>query len=427
MSPSERWRYLYPKPNKASPQRLYVRVPGTTMIRLYPPQGVRVADYLASPDHAPGLALAYGQAVAEARARANGEKRGRGSAGSFDWLLGLYYASPEFKSLGETTQRRRKSLLDEFSDDRPAPSRTNPHPAPFGQQPAEKITRKLLRGMMGRWQEPKPEHPNPKARAGGIEAANNRLRAQRALWKWANEPGVEHVEHNPARDVKLLESESTGFHSWTKEEIGQFFTFWGPGTAPCVAMMVMLCTGTRRSDAWRIGPPMVKDGAGGPRVTFTPFKTRKPRKGKPPVAVSIPMLRVLTVTLERGPTSATHFIVGERGRPFQSAASFGNVFSEWCNRAGLPHCSAHGIRKGGAAWLAELGLTPFQLNSIYAWTGINMAQLYTDAADRRIQGDALRVLDEAVAKALAIDIATVPGIEADALDPVEDGDGREES
>lgn len=44
----------------------------------------------------------------------------------------------------------------------------------------------------------------------------------------------------------------------------------------------------------------------------------------------------------------------EFGKPF-SVAGFSNRFRKWCNEAGLPHCSAHGLRKAGSARLAELG------------------------------------------------------------------------
>ena len=439
MSPAERWRYLLTKKSRHGKKpMLYVRVPGTPrMIRLHPPEGVRVEDYRDKPEWAPSLSLAYGQAVAELQAQRTGEKRGRGSGGSYDWLVGLYVASAEFLALDPGTQRRRKNLLEEFGDERPKGTPANPRPAPFGQQPVEKITRKLLRAKMGQWQLPRPDHPNPKARGGGIEAANNRLRAQRALWKWAMD--AEHVEHNPARDVQLLESTSSGFHSWTSDEIDRYLRFYGPGTCQRVAIMVLLCTLTRRSDAWRLGNDMRRTiettGPDGEpvtvdRVRFVPFKTRKPKKGKEPVAVEIPVLSVLDTSLHSGPSFDAEknpdgvWIVGDRGRPFGSAAAFGNTFSGWCTKAGLPHCSAHGLRKAAARWLAELGLTPFQLNAVAGWTGMNMAQLYTEAADRRVQGQALAVLDAALERALARDRATVPEI-ADAEVVVAD-DGADE-
>jgi len=40
---------------------------------------------------------------------------------------------------------------------------------------------------------------------------------------------------------------------------------------------------------------------------------------------------------------------------------FGGKFRDWCNQAGLPHCSAHGLRKATAARLAERGASPHEI------------------------------------------------------------------
>jgi hypothetical protein len=48
------------------------------------------------------------------------------------------------------------------------------------------------------------------------------------------------------------------------------------------------------------------------------------------------------------------------GRPFTSNG-FGNRFRKWCDDAGLPHCSAQGLRKAGATIAAENGATEAQL------------------------------------------------------------------
>ena len=45
----------------------------------------------------------------------------------------------------------------------------------------------------------------------------------------------------------------------------------------------------------------------------------------------------------------------------------------WCDKAGLPHCSSHGLRKAGAA-LAENGATEHQLMAIFGWSTIQEAE-----------------------------------------------------
>jgi hypothetical protein len=50
------------------------------------------------------------------------------------------------------------------------------------------------------------------------------------------------------------------------------------------------------------------------------------------------------------------FLVTEYGKPF-TEAGFGNWFRDRCDEAGLPQCTAHGLKKAGAAIAAENGAT----------------------------------------------------------------------
>ena len=43
---------------------------------------------------------------------------------------------------------------------------------------------------------------------------------------------------------------------------------------------------------------------------------------------------------------------------------FGNRFRKWCDDAGLPHCSAHGLRKAGSTRLAALGASDREIMAI---------------------------------------------------------------
>jgi hypothetical protein len=46
------------------------------------------------------------------------------------------------------------------------------------------------------------------------------------------------------------------------------------------------------------------------------------------------------------------FLVNEYGKPF-TAKGFGAWFRARCDEAGLPRCTAHGLRKAGATIAAE--------------------------------------------------------------------------
>jgi integrase len=53
--------------------------------------------------------------------------------------------------------------------------------------------------------------------------------------------------------------------------------------------------------------------------------------------------------------------VTQYGRAF-TVAGFGNRFRDRCHEAGLPHCTAHGLRKAGATIAAENGAIDRQLD-----------------------------------------------------------------
>ena len=71
--------------------------------------------------------------------------------------------------------------------------------------------------------------------------------------------------------------------------------------------------------------------------------------------------------LQAGPCADLAFICGENRRPF-TKESFGNVFREACNAAGVEKF-AHGVRKIGATRAANNGATVAELEAIFGWQG----------------------------------------------------------
>ena len=76
------------------------------------------------------------------------------------------------------------------------------------------------------------------------------------------------------------------------------------------------------------------------------------------------------------------FLVTAFKKPF-TEKDLGNQMRDWCDSAGLPHCSAHGVRKAGAPVAAENGATHEQLKAIYGWTTYKQPDLYIRKARRR--------------------------------------------
>jgi integrase len=285
--------------------------------------------------------------------------------GTWRWLCVQYFGSATFRRLAPSTQTTRRRILEATFDEpiHPGASET------YAGFPITRITAKALRVLRDR-------------KAHLPEAANGRLKAVRAVFTWAMEE--EHVSSNPARDVPRIKTHSSGYHSWTVEEVKKFERRHAIGTKARLTLELLLYTGVRRSDVVRLGRQHVREDW----LRFQQYKNRN----RHPVLIEIPILPELQRIIDASPTGDLTFLVTDYGRPF-TAPGFGNRFREWCNQAGLPHCTAHGLRKAGAAIAAENGATEHQLMSIFGWQTIKEAERYTKAARRKkMAGDAMPLL-----------------------------------
>ena len=204
------------------------------------------------------------------------------------------------------------------------------------------------------------------------EAANGRVKAIRRMYAWAME--AELVSVNPARDVTYKRRVSEGHHTWTEEEIAQFELRHPIGTKARLALALLAYTGVRRSDVVLLGRQHIRHG-------WLKFVAQKGRNRKP-VTVEMPIIAPLQRVLDAGPCGDLTFLMTDLGKPF-TANGFGGWFRERCDEAGLPQCSAHGLRKAGAALAAENGATLHELMAIFGWLTMKEAERYTQAARRR--------------------------------------------
>jgi hypothetical protein len=69
-------------------------------------------------------------------------------------------------------------------------------------------------------------------------------------------------------------------------------------------------------------------------------------------------------------------------KPF-TAAGFSHWFRTRCNEAGLPQCSAHGLRKAAARRLADGGCTGTRSRPSRATASLREIVRYTKAADQQ--------------------------------------------
>jgi integrase len=108
-------------------------------------------------------------------------------------------------------------------------------------------------------------------RADRPEAANNRVRRLRRIFKWAVDSGIEGVTVNPARDVALLRPMRTGgFPTWTVADIEKFEKRHPIGSKARLALSLLSYTGVRRSDVVQLGKQHLRNGW----LVFRQFKGR---------------------------------------------------------------------------------------------------------------------------------------------------------
>src|SRR5262249_32935194 len=200
-------------------------------------------------------------------------------------------------------------------------------------------------------------------------AAANAVRlALRVLMRHAIELGLR--ADDPTREVRAIRNKSTGHHSWTDAEIEQFEGYHLIGTRARLALALLLYTGQRRVDVVRMGAQHIRNGA------------LYVRQEKTSVELMIPVHPDLAAIIAAVPRDHLTFITTRRGGPFQGSA-FSRWFREQCDTAGLPHCSAHGLRKAAARRLAEAGCTAHEIGAITGHATLTELVRYTRAADQR--------------------------------------------
>jgi integrase len=93
------------------------------------------------------------------------------------------------------------------------------------------------------------------------------------------------------------------------------------------------------------------------------------------------MLPELKEAIEDIPRENPAFLTTAFGKPF-TPAGFGNWFRDRCNEAGLPQCSAHGLRKAAARRMAEGNMSGDTIKAVTGHTNLQQVSVYTAAANQ---------------------------------------------
>ena len=308
----------------------YFRRPGSPKIQLPGEPGSR--QFIA----------AYNAALAGFRIEREPEEP---KTGTISAAISAYYQHNSFLSLAIGTRKMRRAILERF--------RT-------------KDGHRLLTEM-------RPEDVAKRLGAMKPFAARNWLKTLRGLMTFAVETGLRKAD--PTARYKPVKAKAGGHHTWTEDEIDAYEHAFAVGTRARLAMALLLFTAARRSDAVRLGPQHVRAG----RIVYRQEKTGR--------QLAIPIHPQLAEILNAAPSGHLTFLVTAHGKPF-SAAGFGNWFRECCDAAGLPHCSAHGLRKAQARRLAEAGCSAHEIAAITGHKTLKEVQRYTEAVDQARMADA---------------------------------------
>lgn len=305
--------------------------------------------YLPNLPGSPEFAQAYAEALAGEPKRQIGAERT--TPGTLNALAVVYLKSAEWKQLRPTTRATYGGIIERLRND-------------YGALPLRGFTRERLLAMRDK-------------RAATPAAANNMIKVLRILFAFAVDRNLR--ADNPAEKVKPLRYDSEGNHVWTEEEIAWFEARWPVGTRERLAMDLLLYTAQRSGDVRTMGRQHLRDG----RISVVQEKTRE--------RLEISVHSSLAASLATVPAGQLTLVVTQFGEPY-TAGGFGNWFAEACDRAGLPHCSAHGLRHSAATRLAEGGCTEAEIMAVTGHRTSKQVQRYTRTRDQK------RLADSALAK-----------------------------
>jgi integrase len=273
--------------------------------------------------------------------------------GTIDDLVGRFYQTTTFTNAGADKQRSNRGIIESFRAEFGSDQVCN-----FGFAHIEAIlqVRAVKRREGKRW-------------IGGPVAARNLHKQLKRLFKLAVKLGW--IERNPAELAEGVKAPRTGgYYAWTEEDIAQFQQRHPLGTKARLAQEILLWTWQRRGDARLFGPKHLIAGK---------IKYRQAKTGKD---IWLPAAPQLLAAIKAMPSIGIDtFVVTEFGKSF-SKAGFGNWFRDRCDEAGLPQCTAHGLRKAAARRAAEVGATQSGLKAVGGWSGDAEVAIYTATAEQ---------------------------------------------
>ena len=236
--------------------------------------------------------------------------------GSVSDVIVRYYRDSAFLDLRPSTQAVYRGVLERLR-------------AQFGDDPMVAFDAQRIHRLMNAMR----HKPHAAARL-------RKLLAQ--LFTLARRERIVPGTFDPVRDTRAPKTDGDGYHRWSEDELAQFEAHHPLGTKPRLAFALLLY-GAQRSGDVRF---LTRKALAGGRIRL--------RQGKTSNAVDVPIVAPLQEALDAGPLGDVLVLQNNRGEAY-TAKGFYNLVKRACVTAGLPHCSAHGLRKAAARRLMEAG------------------------------------------------------------------------
>ena len=277
-------------------------------------------------------------------------------------LCERYYRCADFAAKGnQETRDRRRRIIESFR-------------AEFGNDMVADFTFEHIEAILLAKTEKKP---TDKGRISGGQVAAVKLRKELARL-FAHGKKIKMTDTNPVAEAgKVGKDRLDGFYPWTEEDIAQYQRRHPVGTKARLALEILLWTGQRRSDARLFGPKHIVRG----KINF--------KAAKNGADLWLPVARDLKAAIEAMPSvGISTYLVTEYGQPF-TRAGFGTKMREWCNQAGLPKCSAHGLRKAITRRMAQTQGTDEEMMAVGGWRTSSQLRTYTASVEQEGLADSV--------------------------------------
>lgn len=272
---------------------------------------------------------------------------------SLDDLFARMKYTTRWRKKGSQTQLIQGRILERFMD------RKGKSGKRYGDRPVANVTVAWLDNILSQmWETPAAANVLRKVLATLMDCA------VRMNWR----------TDNPVRLTERYE-EGEGLHDWTDAEIEQYRKAHPLGTMARLTMELALNTAARRCNVNKIERDHIKAG----RITVAHAKGNN--------ETSVPMLATTQAALEALPAAPIKFLVVTKfGKPF-SDVGLGSRMRKWCDEAGLPQCSIHGLRKAMSRQLAESGATDAEGQAVTGHKKAETFAYYRAKANRTALAD----------------------------------------